>query len=176
MMSPDAERRARVALSFLANPGDPVIGATLRRMSASEVLAATTGSDVDGGALLADQPPGAALTRAIERWRARLPDMPTTSKLAAWQERGLRLIQPGDPEWPSQLDDLGDTRPLVLWARGSADLRLSCVNSVSIVGSRAATGYGNHVAIEMAALLAERGVAVVSAARSGLMPVPTAGR
>jgi len=31
------------------------------------------------------------------------------------------------------------------------------VNSVSIVGSRAATGYGSHVAVEMAATLAERG-------------------
>ena len=54
----------------------------------------------------------------------------------------------------TQLDDLGDTRPLVLWLRGTADLRLTCVNSVSIVGSRAATGYGSHVAIEMAASLA----------------------
>jgi DNA processing protein len=61
-----------------------------------------------------------------------------------------------------QLDDPGDTRPLLLWARGSADLRLSRVDSVSIVGSRAATGYGSHVAIEMAASPAERGIAVVS--------------
>jgi len=46
---------------------------------------------------------------------------------------------PGDAEWPSQLDDLGDTRPLLLWLRGTADLRLACVKSVAIVGSRAAT-------------------------------------
>ena len=69
---------------------------------------------------------------------------------------------PGDAEWPTQLDDLGDARPLLLWVRGSADLRPTCVNSVSIVGSRAATGYGSHVAIEMAATLAEGGVAIVS--------------
>jgi DNA processing protein len=162
MTVPDTERRARVALSFLANPGDPVLGAALRTMSATEVLAATTGSDVDGQALLADQPPTLALARAIERWRARLPGLPSTGRLAAWQGSGLRLIQPSDPGWPSQLDDLGDTRPLLLWARGDADLRLTCVNSVSIVGARAATGYGNHVAIEMAAHLAERGVAIVS--------------
>jgi DNA processing protein len=43
-----------------------------------------------------------------------------------------------------------------------ADLRLTCVNSVSMVGSRAATGYGNHVAVEMAAALAEDGVGVIS--------------
>jgi DNA processing protein len=57
--------------------------------------------------------------------------------LAAWQDRGFRLIVPGDAEWPTQLDGLGDARPLVLWRHGSADLRLSCVNSVAIVGARA---------------------------------------
>lgn len=74
----------------------------------------------------------------------------------------MRLVMPGDAEWPTQLDDLGDTRPLLLWVRGAADLSLTCVNSVAIVGSRAATGYRQHVAIELAAVLAERGVATVS--------------
>ena len=74
----------------------------------------------------------------------------------------MRVIIPGDTEWPSQLDDLGDARPVVLWARGTADLRFACLNSVSMVGSRAASGYGNHVAVQMAASLAERGVTVVS--------------
>jgi DNA processing protein len=69
---------------------------------------------------------------------------------------------PGDAEWPTQLDDLGDAWPLLLWLRGAADLRLTCVSSVAIVGSRTATGYGQHVAIELAAVLAERGVATLS--------------
>jgi predicted Rossmann fold nucleotide-binding protein DprA/Smf involved in DNA uptake len=90
------------------------------------------------------------------------------ARLAAWQDRGFRLIVPGDAEWPTQLDDLGDARPLVLWLHGSADLRLSCVNSVAIVGARAATGYGQHVAIEMAATLAERGVVTVSGGPYGI--------
>lgn len=34
----------------------------------------------------------------------------------------------------------------MLWLRGSADLRFACLRSVSVVGARAATGYGNHVA------------------------------
>jgi hypothetical protein len=41
-----------------------------------------------------------------------------------------------------QLDDLGDTRPLLVWLRDVADLRLTCVNSVAVVGSRAAAAYG----------------------------------
>ena len=43
-MSPDGERLARVALSFLAQPGDPVLGAALRTRTAAEVLDLDTAS------------------------------------------------------------------------------------------------------------------------------------
>jgi DNA processing protein len=161
-MTPDGERRARLALSFLARPGDPVLGAVLRTRTAAEVLALVTGADADGEALLAGKAEDAGLARALPRWRERLGEIPRTGRLAAWQDYGFRLVMPGDGEWPTQLDDLGDTRPLLLWVRGTADLRLTCINSVAIVGSRAATGYGQHVAVELAAVLAERGVATVS--------------
>ena len=85
----------------------------------------------------------------------------TASPRAAHGMAGTGQLS-GDAEWPTQLDDLGDARPLLLWVRGAADLRLTCVNSVAVVGSRAATGYGQHVAIELAAVLAEKGVGVVS--------------
>ena len=166
-MASDGERRARVALSFLAKPGDPVLGNALRTRTAAEVLALVTGADADGDAQLAGEPEDAALSRAILRWRDRLGEIPSTARLAAWQDSGLRLVVPGDAEWPTQLDDLGDARPLLLWLRGTADLRLTCVNSVAIVGSRAATGYGQHVAIELAAVLAERDVGVVSGGAYG---------
>lgn len=158
----DGERRARAMLSFLAQPADPVLGAALRSSTAAEILAAVSGADADGQAVMVSQVPSPALSQAICRWRDRLGLLPTVARLAAWQDSGLRLIMPGDAEWPTQLDDLGDARPLLLWARGTADLRLTCVNSVSMVGSRAATGYGTHVAIEMAAALSEHGVGVVS--------------
>jgi DNA processing protein len=161
-MGADCERRARVALSFLAKPGDPVLGAALRTRTSSELLALVTGADADGDALLSDQAEEAPLSRAILRWRDRLGEIPSTARLAEWQGSGLRVVVPGDAEWPTQLADLGDARPLLLWLRGSADLGLTCVSSVSIVGSRAATGYGNHVAIELAAAVAERGIGVVS--------------
>jgi DNA processing protein len=161
-MDLDGERRARLALSFLAQPGDLVLGAALRITTPAELLATITGADQDGEAVLTGQMPDAALARALPRWRDRLTEVPSTARLAAWHESGLRVVIPGDPEWPTQLDDLGDARPLLLWLRATADLRLTCVRSVSVVGSRAATGYGNHVAIEMAAALADHGVATVS--------------
>jgi hypothetical protein len=87
-MSPDGERRARVALSFLAKPGDPVLGAALRTRTASEVLALVTGADADGDVLLAGETEDTALARAVERWRDRLGEIPGTSRLAAWQDSG----------------------------------------------------------------------------------------
>jgi DNA processing protein len=167
-MGPDSERRARVALSFLAKPGDPVLGAALRTRTAKQVLGLVTGADADGEALRAGEAADAALCRAVQRWRDRLGEIPSTARLAAWQDSGLRLVMPGDADWPTQLDDLGDTRPLLLWLRGTANLRLTCLNSVAVVGSRAATGYGNHVAVEMAAVLAEHGVGVVSGGAYGI--------
>jgi len=63
-MSADGERRARVALSFLAKPGDPVLGGALRTRTAAEVLGLVTGADPDGDALLA----GGTEDRRNWRW------------------------------------------------------------------------------------------------------------
>lgn len=164
----ESERRARVSLSFLATPGDLVLGAALRYNPAAEVLAAVVGTDSQGQLALIRQPEGRALAASIGRWQARLGLLPTVSRLAAWQDSGLRLVCPGDLEWPSQLDDLGDARPLLLWVRGSVDLRLACVNSVSIVGARAATAYGSHVAVDIAAGVAQGGFTVISGGAYGI--------
>jgi DNA processing protein len=164
----DAERRARVTLSFLADPGDPVLGAALRARTASAVLAATTSVTEAGELQLTGEPEEDALARAMRKWRRRLSLVPSVARLADWQQRGLRLVLPGDPEWPGQLDDLGDARPVLLWVQGSADLRYACLRSVSVVGSRAATGYGQHVGVQLAAALAERGLTVVSGGAFGI--------
>jgi DNA processing protein len=55
-----------------------------------------------------------------------------------------------------------------LWLRGHADLRFSCLRSVAIVGSRAATAYGCYVAAEFGASVAARGWSVVSGAAFGV--------
>jgi DNA processing protein len=161
-MDPDGERRARVALSFLAQPGDPVLGWALRSFPAEDLLGVVTGTAENGELALTGLALDAPLARAVARWRDRLGEVPSVARLAAWQQTGLRVIIPGDTEWPSHLDDVGDARPVVLWARGTADLRFTCLNSVSMVGSRAASGYGNHVALEMAATLAEHSICVIS--------------
>jgi DNA processing protein len=159
----DEDRLARAALTCVAEPGDAAMGALLRICPPARIIAALT----------EDRPPPGAggvpgLDRALRRWTARLGDAPAAITLDRWHRDGIRLLCPGDPGWPGQLDVLGDACPWALWVRGSADLRYACLRSVSIVGTRAATSYGEHVGVEMSAALAERGWAVVSGGAFGI--------
>jgi DNA processing protein len=173
------ERLARAALTCVAEPGDPVMGALLRACAPAEIVTALVqgrvpvpaagvagpGRDYPSGRD-SDGLPG--LGRALRRWAGRLGEAPAEPALDAWRRAGIRLVCPGDPEWPGQLDVLGDARPWGLWVRGSGDLRYACLRSVSIVGTRSATAYGSHVCTEMAATLAERGWTVVSGGAFGI--------
>jgi DNA processing protein len=173
-MSPDqrpgSQALARAALTYLAEPGDPALGALLQICEPAEVLAAIKADMLPGtGPGCGDTPASRrALERALARWRIRMPVLPVDGDIAAACRDGIRLICPADPEWPAGLDELGPARPYALWLRGHADLRLACQRSVSMVGSRAATGYGTHVTHEIAADLGERGWAIVSGGAYGI--------
>ncbi|HEX7163285.1 MAG TPA: DNA-processing protein DprA [Trebonia sp.] len=175
------EAYARAALTYLAEPTDRWLGQLLRIHGAVATLDAIKSGQPLGATGFAGnaaaQGIGTGLTRgrareavksAMERWRTRLPELPSPEQVLAFRESGIRLICPGDPEWPGQLADLGDDQPYALWLRGSADLRFSCLRSVAIVGSRAATAYGSYVAAEFAASVAARGLAVVSGGAFGI--------
>lgn len=166
------ERYARAALSFVAEPADLTLGAALRLSGAQRVLDCVL-SDGDPAVLAACWPGDARLSaaaagRLVERMRSRRPALPSPARIEAWQRDGFRLVCPGEPEWPTQLDDLGDARPVVLWLQGTADLRFACLRSVSIVGSRAATSYGSVVGTELAADLAARAFTVISGGAFGI--------
>jgi DNA processing protein len=161
------QRLARARLTFLAEPGDTLLGALLRHLEPAEVLAAILAGRLPAGSPRPDRDAG-TMTRALRRWGARAADLPAEPDLAAWRKQGIRLICPGEPEWPTQLEALADAGPYALWLRGSADLRYGCLRSVSVVGSRAATAYGAHVGGELAAGLGQRGYAVVSGGAYGI--------
>jgi DNA processing protein len=55
-----------------------------------------------------------------------------------------------------------------LWVRGPCSLRFVALRSVALVGARACTEYGAHVAAELGTALAERGWTVVSGAAYGI--------
>ena len=149
---------ACATLTYLAEPGDTTLGALLSVASPAEVLARIRSGTP--GTITASQ-------TALGRWRDRLTRIPDEAGLPAAQQKDIRLICPGDPEWPPQLDDLGAQRPYALWARGN-DLRAGCGQAVSVVGSRAASAYGTHVATDLAAGLARRGWTIISGAAYGI--------
>ena len=167
---PTDEAYARAALTYLAEPADRWLGQLIQASSASAALdAIRTYSDPPGA--VPSPPRGKAresMRAAMERWRIRLPELPSPEEVLGFRESGIRLVVPGDPEWPGQLADLGADQPYALWLRGNADLRFNCLSSVAIVGSRAATAYGSYVAAEFAASVAARGLAVVSRGAFGV--------
>ena len=108
------------------------------------------------------------LTAALERWQPRVSSATTLLALRQAARYGARLRTPELGGWPGQLDDLGPHAPLALWTRGSETAFGGLGESIAIVGARAATGYGEHVTMELSAGLADRGFAVVSGAAYGI--------
>jgi DNA processing protein len=144
------ERVARALLSRVAEPGDPAVCRLVAEAGVPQALEQLrTGPTAD-------------------RYAARFAVADPEADLARVEAVGGRLVIPGDLEWPTQLDDLGLAAPWALWLRGTVDLRLSALRSVAVVGARAATQYGTHVASTLGSDLAAAGWAVVSGGAYGV--------
>ncbi len=150
---------ARVFLARVVEPGDEVAGRWIRELGAVEVARRLWNG-------------GPQLTGVTDkRWAglcARAQLLEAGRDLAVARDAGVRFVCPGDVEWPAQLDDLGDARPIGLWVRGEPNLRMLALKSVAVVGARACTEYGAHMAATLAAGLAERGWVVVSGGAYGV--------
>ncbi|MCS0500466.1 DNA-processing protein DprA [Protaetiibacter mangrovi] len=168
-----AERFARATWTAIVEPGDGVAGAVVAALGAEAALAALL-DDRAGRLLLhaldehgVELDPG-ELDDGIARWTPRISKSDALLALRQGARFALSLVVPGDPDWPAALDDLGVHAPLALWLRGDRSALGSLGRAVAIVGARAATGYGEHVTIELASGLADRGYAIVSGAAYGI--------
>ncbi len=152
------ERLARIALTRVADPGDEVMGRAVRDGGPHAALrAARAGRTLPG-----------AGQRRTDSYRLRGARADPVADLAAAHRSGGRFLCPGDGDWPGQLDDLGAQRPYGLWVRGRPSLRLWALRSVAVVGARACTDYGAHMAALLGAGLADAGWVVVSGAAYGV--------
>lgn len=153
------ERLARAWLTRVIEPGDEIGGRWLRQLGP---VALTRRLGGEGDPLPGVRP---------ARWaglRSRAAHARPEHDLATAHAAGARFVCPGDLEWPAQLDDLGDARPIGLWVRGTPSLRMWALRSVAVVGARACTEYGAHTAAVLGAELAERGWVVVSGGAYGV--------
>lgn len=145
------DRWARVAVSFLLEPKNGRVRELLAAGEGAATLAA-----------LRERRAGAA-----QELYVRLPELDLDALAGAVRRLGVRVLVPGDPQWPTTVDRLRDP-PYCLFVRGDADLAGLTDRSVAVVGARAATDYGMGVAGDLGAGLAEQGWVVVSGAAFGI--------
>lgn len=159
------ERATRMRLAAVSPPGDPITGELLTQIGAEATLNLLANNTA--------RPPETVDAESVERWRIMLaPELQrtaTTDLSAVTEQYGLRVLIPGDPDWPKHLDDLGSAMPYALWTKGDTALLTGPLQSrVTMVGARAATAYGTHVATELAAGLADQGHILVSGGAYGI--------
>jgi DNA processing protein len=102
--------------------------------------------------------PDVAATAGAARARA-------ASAVGEAARRGIVAVAWGDERYPRQLAAIVDP-PFVLWARGAIDLLQQ--PQVAIVGSRAASSYGEEAAARLASDLVSRGFVVTSGLARGI--------
>ncbi len=169
----EADRMARVALTWLAEPGNRAVWQLVQAGGAEATLERLLGGDVPESTLRA---------AVISRSAAGDPHRLAEAALRRADRLGARVVVPSDTEWPTGVDALstleldgGGSRidrdirpPLCLWVRGDRRLDEAFARSVAVVGARAATSYGTHVTNELAFGLAEQDWTVVSGGAFGI--------
>jgi len=85
--------------------------------------------------------------------------------MAQAEKNKIRILTWEDAEYPAHLKEI-DQPPPVIYLRGEVTAEDSW--SVAIVGTRAVTSYGRQVTEELAAVLAQNGVTVVSGLARGV--------
>ena len=173
-MSAMADRRlARVALTWLTEPGTRLVHQLVARLGPVATLEL----------LLDGEAPDSTLRSAVAARSAGGDARAVAEQALTHTERlGARVVTPEDDEWPARVDDLHRLRlpgaerrvdletapPLCFWVRGAWPLGQAFDRSVAVVGARAATPYGTHVATELGYGLADRGWTVVSGGAFGI--------
>lgn len=160
-----ADAYARAIWSTLVEPGDGVAGALIAAFGAGRALEVGLGEGETAHVAAVAGVEPAALAAGRARWSPRRTD--GSFALENARRAGARLLTPADAAWPVRVDDLGVHAPICLWVRGEAG-QLGAAAAVALVGSRASSAYGEHVATELACESATSGITVVSGAAYGI--------
>ena len=149
------ERASRILLARVAEPYDEKVLAWVDEHGVEDLV----------GHLVHDRrlPDGTRL----DRFAARLEVAGQLDEDRICRALGMRVLVPGDEEWPRGLADL-EHPPWCLWVRGRLRLTELDERGVALVGARASTSYGDEIASGMAYDLIERGRVVVSGAAYGI--------
>jgi DNA processing protein len=165
---PNDPREALILLSATVEPGDAELDELLGRLGPVEAVRCLWSGETTERLRRITS----ALVACTPNPRRRASDL-----VEATAACGARVLIPGDTDWPEQLQDLhvacdeSDPHrcpPRCLWVAGTGDLAALTGKSVAIVGARASTPYGDHVADDLAADLADAGYTIVSGGAMGI--------
>jgi DNA processing protein len=177
---------AAAAWSGIAEPGDSVAGLVVAALGADRALTmlidraepaqllaaldAAEGGDpaVVGGDVGQVGVTVEVIAAALERWRPRVVSRVVVGSLRSAARFEARLLTPEHPLWPEGCRDLDLHAPHALWVRGNVRAVDHPGGGIAIVGSRDATNYGEHIAMELSAGVSDRGFSVVSGGAYGI--------
>ena len=164
-MSTDTqERHRRILLSTATGPGDAVTTALVASLGTEATLRAARGEFIPGLGTW----PAMSILAWREQITPRLDESSVDRVLDACALGGLRVVVPGDTDWPTGIDDLAAV-PLVLYVRGDASLMARPLNAkAAIVGTTGGTGDGDFLAQQTVAELTADGFTIVSGASIGI--------
>ncbi|MDX6196888.1 MAG: processing protein [Actinomycetota bacterium] len=157
----DDNALARLALSRIVEPGSWPVYEAVQAAGAVAVW----------DALRRGRPIGTVSEAIAAGSRGRAERYDVLHDIRQLERVGGRFIVPGDAEWPAfslQWPPGVEAPPLGLFLRGSPALSDAVARAVAIVGARASTVYGAHVAGELGLGVADRGWTVVSGAAYGV--------
>jgi len=154
-----SEALARAIWSQITEPGDGEAGILVADMGAAPALDVITGDT--------HYVEGIDLPGLRERVLPKLAAGTVEQMFRSAARYGAELVTPEHAHWPTRVTDLGVHAPFALWVRGNTELLADEVTT-SIVGARAATGYGEHVTMEFSAGLVDRGHTIASGAAYGI--------
>ncbi len=158
------DRSARLMLARLVEAGSWQVHDAVAQLGAVEVAVR----------LRAGRPVGDVSRTVALGAQARADRADADDDLQRLRATGARVVVPGDDEWPEHR--LSWSRgpatlaapPLALMVRGEAPLGEAVELSAAVVGARAATAYGEHVATALGLGLADHGCSVVSGGAYGI--------
>jgi DNA processing protein len=151
------EREALIALNMLPKIGPIRVGRLMENFgSASSILGAPLSK------LQQSRGIGNDLAKIIHRWEDHAD---LSAELGQLKDRGLTLLTPEDPNWPTPLRELLDA-PLVLYVWG--EITTQDNHAIAVVGSRRTTDYGRCSAQKLSFQIAGAGYTVISGLARGI--------
>lgn len=170
---------AALSWSVICEPGDAFAGQLISTFGAARALALeiarTSASEyvslfsAAGSDWLEMQKFGRfekTLSDARERWLPRLSTAKVKNVVDIMQCMNGWFLTQSANQWPAELNDLGLHAPRGLWGIGKPPS--AARRSISVVGSRGSSSYGEFATFELLGPLIEKGIGVVSGGAYGI--------